>query len=174
MALQLSEVLADPPGAARRVEAASTLWRCTVMVTTPSTVALRLVLRPNPPFDSLGYPVEAAWLILRADGTAAAVCPEPPDARRWLHRNAGRYRGWPPGSQAGTLCLQYPHDPPALRWTWQDGLEALVLVVHRHLVFEEYWRRTGRWPVEDAPHGHGRRPHPILHSSTRRTLKEIA
>lgn len=180
MAVDLTEVLSDPACAARRVEAANGLWRCTVMVATGRLVVLRLIMRPNPPFGAHGYPVEAAWLVLRADGSVAAIPPEPPTSRRWLHRNAGRFRGWPVTNQAGTLCLQYPYDPPQLRWSWSDGLEALVQVMHRHLVFEEYWRREGRWPTEDAPHGHPGhpghpgRPHPLTDPRTRRILQEIA
>lgn len=174
MALQLTAVLADPATAALQIEAANALWRCSVMVACGTSVTLRLVMRPFPPFDAQGYPVESVWLILRADGSVAAVCPEPEEHRRWKHRNSGRYSGWPPGGEAGTLCLWYPYDPSALRWTWDDGLVSLAHVVHRHLWAEERWRRTGKWPFEDAPHGHGAHPHPITDPRTIRILREIA
>ena len=47
-----------------------------------------------------------------------------------------------------------PLDHRALRWEWNDGLEQYVLRLQRHLFFEEFNRREGHWPVEDAPHGH--------------------
>jgi hypothetical protein len=50
-----------------------------------------------------------------------------------------------------------------------DGLEALVTLVHQHLIFEEAWRRTGDWPCEDAPHGPaGDKPHPVTTARMRR------
>lgn len=72
--------------------------------------------------------------------------------RRWKHRNPSPM-GYEFGDLAGELCLYYPGDPRALRWEWDDGLVEFVSRVHRHLFFEEHWRRTGSWPVEDAPHG---------------------
>ena len=62
-------------------------------------------------------------------------------------------------ARLGQLCLWFPDDPPELKWDWSDGLVAYITVVHRHLQAEEFWRRTGRWPAEDAPHGEG--VHPI-------------
>lgn len=40
-------------------------------------------------------------------------------------------------AQIAGLCLQYDRDDPALRWLPSDGLEPLVTLVHRHLIFEE-------------------------------------
>lgn len=176
MALSLNQVLADPAAAARQLEAANHLWRCTVMVAAPSSVMLRLVLRPNPPFDDHGYPVECVWLALHADGLIAAILPDDGAGRRWKHRYPGRFSMWPPRQRyCGTLCLHYPEDPPALRVSWDDGLASIVMVVHRHLLFEEWWRRTGRWPVEDAPHGHAEhRPHPVTHHRTRQLVRELS
>lgn len=176
MALSLSDVFENPPAAIRHLEDTNHLWRAAIMVRAPTLLVLRLVLRPNPPFDLQGFPVECIWLLLGRRGWWLAVPPEPVTARRWKHRNSGVFSMWPQRSQAGTLCLQYPHDPLPLLVTWADGLEAIVQAVHRHLVFEEIWRRTDRWPAEDAPHGQprGRPYHPITAASTRRLLREMA
>ena len=68
----------------------------------------------------------------------------------------------------GELCLWYPGDPRALRWEWADGLSSYLTVVHRHLQAEEFYRRNGTWPSEDAPHGPG--PHPIRSPELRRIV----
>jgi hypothetical protein len=88
--------------------------------------------------------------------------------RRWKHRNPSPL-GYPFGDLAAELCLYYPGDPRALRWEWEDGFVAYVSRVHRHLFYEEYWRRTGSWPVEDAPHGEPEADvHPITTAFMRR------
>lgn len=74
------------------------------------------------------------------------------ELRDWKHRNPSPM-GPEFGHLAGDLCLFYPGDPRALRWEWADGFIAYLARVQRHLYFEEQWRRTGNWPVEDAPHG---------------------
>ena len=99
-------------------------------------------LRPPAALKAAGYPMSYARVTVLADGD---VWPFPRRAAglRFLHRNL-----MPPA----TLCLQWDGDDPALRWLWDDGFEDLVGRVHRHLCWEEYWRRNSRWPVEDAPH----------------------
>lgn len=88
--------------------------------------------------------------------------------RRWNHRNLSPF-GYQFGYLAAELCLYYPGDPRALRWEWDDGFVAYVSRVHRHLFYEEYWRRTGAWPVEDAPHGEPKGDvHPIATAFMRR------
>jgi hypothetical protein len=176
VALSLSQVLADPDAAAQHLQAANHLWHCTVLVAAPSSVTLRLVLRPNPPFDSHGYPVECAWLALHADGLIAAILPDGGAGRRWKHRYPGTFSMWPPHRRGhGTLCLHYPEDPQVLKVSWADGLARIVMVVHRHLLFEEWWRRTGRWPVEDAPHGPAPRGrHPITDPTTRQLVRKLS
>ncbi|OFE16456.1 hypothetical protein BA895_19055 [Humibacillus sp. DSM 29435] len=52
------------------------------------------------------------------------------------------------------LCLQHPGDDPALLWLWDDGLEDLLTRVRLHALSEEAFRREGRWPGEELPHGH--------------------
>ncbi len=71
----------------------------------------------------------------------------------------------------GELCLWCPGDPRQLRWAWSDGLAAYITIVHRHIQAEEYWRRTGRWPAEDAPHGGT--SHPIQTSAMRTAATRV-
>ena len=54
---------------------------------------------------------------------------------------------------SGPLCLWYPHDPSARRWTHDMGLRVLIEMIRRHLLAELEWRRTGRWILEEAAHG---------------------
>jgi SEC-C motif len=51
------------------------------------------------------------------------------------------------------LCLYYHHDPPERRWKEEDGVLRLFDLARRHLLSEHMWRQTGRWPVDEAPHG---------------------
>lgn len=122
------------------------------VVRTNQKLAVFLVdLRPYPELAAAGYPTERVRISVWRDGRIMAI-PEP-DGRSWQHRNV---------SVLGELCLWYPDDPRGLRWEWADGLLAYLVVVHRHLQAEEFARRNdGAWPVEEAPHGGGDRPHPI-------------
>lgn len=125
----------------------------------------------RPPAPELAdFPTEAVRLSVFADGHALAV-PVGGDSRSWCHRYphpsiAELSRGLIPQrreSLFGALCLWDPRDPRHLRWGWEDGLDAFIRMVQRHLWYEEYWRRTGDWPVEDTPHGERADglPHPI-------------
>lgn len=51
-----------------------------------------------------------------------------------------------------SLCMWYPYDPPGRRWTRQDAPVVLVGHVIAHLAREQWWRRTGEWVGEQAPH----------------------
>jgi hypothetical protein len=97
------------------------------------------------------FPDERARVSVRPDGEVYAF-PLGPSPRRWQHRQPSPL-GPGFGHLAADLCLFYPGDPRSLRWEWPDGLIAYIVRVQRHLFFEEHWRRTGNWPVEDAPHG---------------------
>jgi hypothetical protein len=119
-----------------------------------------LTLRPLPALEAVGYPTERVRIALLPDGRAHVYVLDGRD-RPFKHRNPAPCRG---------LCLEYPRDDPALRWLPDDGFEALVSVVHRHLMFEEAWRRYGQWPCEDAPHGdRPGPPHPVV---TKRMKRE--
>lgn len=52
----------------------------------------------------------------------------------------------------GSLCMWKPDDPPTKRWVHVDGLAALLAYIRTHLVREAWWRETGEWAGEEAPH----------------------
>lgn len=122
---------------------------------------LEAEFQPTLELEANGYPIEIARIAQFAD----VRHPEPyvhpiGPARTWEHR----YGLSPRHGCLEQLCLWYPDDAEHLVWTWDRGLIDLIGIARRHLWYEEHFRRTGRWPVEDAPHG--RRPdgqrHPIL------------
>lgn len=55
-------------------------------------------------------------------------------------------RGWT------RLCIWYPGDPPDRVWGPNDGLLALFGMISEHLLKEAWWRETGEWIGEEAPH----------------------
>jgi hypothetical protein len=52
----------------------------------------------------------------------------------------------------GSLCMWFPYDPPEHRWQRRDGPVALLGHIAAHLIREEWWRRTGEWVGDEAPH----------------------
>ncbi|MEU9048633.1 MULTISPECIES: hypothetical protein [unclassified Kitasatospora] len=52
----------------------------------------------------------------------------------------------------GSLCIWYPYDPAEQRWVLRDGPTVLLGLIIAHLLKEEWWRRTGEWPGQEAPH----------------------
>lgn len=52
----------------------------------------------------------------------------------------------------GSLCMWYPRDPEERRWVRSDGLVALIGLAIQHLFREAWWRETGEWLGEEAPH----------------------
>ncbi|WP_199820991.1 hypothetical protein [Streptomyces fulvoviolaceus] len=154
MAYPLSQVLAGPPAAADHLlhsEAIYGVEQASGRTGPGGAALLELTLRPLPALKRENYPIERVRLVIRPDQTVHAF-PLGLVDRLFKHRN-------PPPLK--DLCLQYPGDDTALRWIPEDGLEPLVTLVHRHLLYEEAWRRTGTWPAEDAPHGepsHGTHP----------------
>lgn len=116
-----------------------------------SAVVLCLTLEPWEALAAIGYPVEQVRVVMWPSGRIIAV-PCRGWTREWKHRVPLEF------SVFEELCLWDPGDPRGLRWSWSDGLEAYVTVVHRHLQAEEFWRRHRCWPAEDAPHGDGPRP----------------
>lgn len=55
--------------------------------------------------------------------------------------------------KSAELCLYYRADPEERRWLLEHGLLGLFNLGRIHLANEHMWRKTGRWPGEDAPHG---------------------
>ena len=51
------------------------------------------------------------------------------------------------------LCLYYRRDPLERQWGPRDGLLRLFDLARIHLDAEHIWRRTERWPLEEAQHG---------------------
>jgi hypothetical protein len=51
------------------------------------------------------------------------------------------------------LCMWRPKDPPQMKWQPNDGLLVLLRYIQLHLFREEWWRETGEWLGEEAPHG---------------------
>lgn len=118
---------------------------------------LLLELTPPMDFEEAGFPVETTKLVLWLEGQPVAY-PLNATSRIWRHRN-----------QTRDLCLWYEEDPRPLTWEKGDGLTVFISIVHRHLLWEECARRTGEWPVEDAPHGRG--DHPITQRATRKAVR---
>ncbi|WP_082948693.1 hypothetical protein [Mycobacterium sp. 1274756.6] len=106
-----------------------------------------LTLAPPPELVIAGYANEGARVSISPAGEIFSFPLGP--RREWKHR----YSFNPDGGCIRQLCLWFPEDPRPLRWVPDDGFEDYVARVHRHLFYEEFWRRTGFWPTEDAPHG---------------------
>ncbi|MFI1386689.1 hypothetical protein [Embleya sp. NPDC020886] len=161
MAYPLNRVLADPAAAADHMLHAHTVYgveRATGRTGPVGAALLEFTLRPLPAFERENYPTERVRIVIRHDHTIHAF-PLDSAHRAFKHRNP---------APVEDLCLQYPDDDTALRWIPDDGLEPLITLIHRHLLYEEAWRRTGTWPAEDAPHGqpaHG--VHPLRTVKTR-------
>lgn len=145
-------VLTDPAGVVRAVEelpgvhVTRTLdWR--------QGVELEATFEPTLVQRREGFPDERARVLVRRVGQPLSY--PRGERRRWKHLNPPTHLINPDEAWMGdSLCLWYPRDPRPLRWEWQDGLPAYFDRLHRHLLMEEQWRRTGRWPSEDAEHGH--------------------
>jgi hypothetical protein len=146
VATPLTEALSDPPTVAANLATSGQVYGVISAVgrrTTLGGAIFELNLRPLPALEEQGYPTERVRIAISPDGDAHAYVLDGRD-RQFLHRNPAPTRD---------LCLQYEKDSDALRWLPGDGFEPLISLVHRHLMFEEAWRRHGEWPCEDAPHG---------------------
>jgi hypothetical protein len=148
----LEQVLTEPEQVARDVSAALHGVALAVRDANRRRVIFDALLAPPKAFLAQGYPHEEVHILVTSDGGVFAV--PFTDRRSWHHRNG----------DSGDLCLWYEEDAPELRWTWEDGFDVYLMMVHRHVVYEEYYRRHGRWPVEDTPHGRGQ--HPIVRLET--------
>lgn len=164
----MKQALADPEGAAEHLLRHAAVYgvaEATGRALTNGGTVIELTLRPLPALAADGYPAEQVRIALLPDGRVHAY-PRNGGDRMYKHRNIWPHRD---------LCLQYDRDDPALRWMPTDGLEALVTLIHRHLIFEEAWRRTGDWPGEDVPHSpDGDKPHPVKTARMRREVTRWA
>ena len=168
MAYPLTDVLADPQRAARDLEHDGIVYgvRAACGRTTEHGAAvLEMTLEPQPGLRAEGYLPERIRIVVLRDERAFTYVLSG-RGRNFKHRNPAPSR---------SLCLFYDEDVPDLRWRPEDGLGEFVTIVRRHLVFEEFWRRTGRWPCEDAPHGPAiGGVHPIITAETRAIARRWA
>lgn len=169
------EVFRDPDEVVRHLTSSGVihgLVDMSAVYTSSELVVFWLTLEPWAPMAARGYPTERVTVTVirpphpKSRLTPPIAIPAAPDHRTWKHRNASAAEL----AELGNLCLWYPGDPRPLRWEWDDGLAAFITIVHRHLQAEEYARRNGCWPVEDAPHGEGE--HPIQSVALRRIVQE--
>lgn len=169
--LGLDDVLDDPRGIAEYLVESRCIFGLIdieVRIAVRNMVVFWLTLEPWTPMAERGYPTEHVSITVWPGGRVTAV-PIAASGRGWEHRNLyllGDLR------YVGDLCLWYPRDPRTLRWEWSDGLVSYVTIVHRHLQAEEFFRRNGTWPSEDAPHGAGY--HPIRTLAMRQAALEGA
>lgn len=95
-----------------------------------------------------GYPSEIVRLEITSTGDVEAY-PVAAQPRVWRHRYPSDGRHGP-----GRLCLFFPGDPAQITWSPETGsFEEILGIISRHLQAEEFFRRNGRWPWEEAPHG---------------------
>jgi hypothetical protein len=50
------------------------------------------------------------------------------------------------------LCMWFPSDPDSRKWRREDGLLKLIDTAVMHLFKELYFRESGEWLGEEAPH----------------------
>ena len=164
----LEEVMLSPNSVAEELEALECVDSISVKRVHKDRIVFQAVLLPydlTSVFISQNYPIETINIVILSNGQIYSI-PKSGKGRRWKHRyylyNVPMH-----------LCLWYPHDPTELRWLWKDGLKEYVRIVARHLICEEYWRRTGQWPLEDAPHGyHSKGDHwPIITPEMLKVIK---
>lgn len=48
--------------------------------------------------------------------------------------------------------MWFPYDERNARWTRREGARVLLGHIVVHLLREEWWRRTGEWIGDEAPH----------------------
>lgn len=151
MVTSLTYVLENPGVVSRVLEdALFGVLADRVLVTRDGGAVVDFTFSPLPELKASGYLNERARISIRPDGSIYAF-PLGPE-RPWKHRQPSPLAGLAMGHFAAELCLYYPGDPIGLKWTWAHGLEQYVTRVHRHLFYEEFYRREGYWPIEDAPH----------------------
>jgi len=89
------------------------------------------------------YRLAAAFLFSPDTRDPLVLCLDGPrGAQASRHRNSD-----------AELCLYYKDDPPERRWKEDDGLLRLFDLARQHVTAEHLWRKTRRWPIDEAPHG---------------------
>jgi len=83
------------------------------------------------------------------EGDPEVLCLDGP--RLSKHRNPPFDNGIE--GKSARLCLYHQQDQPERRWLPKHGLIGLFDLGRIHLANEFEWRRSNRWPGEDAPHG---------------------
>jgi hypothetical protein len=148
--INMREVLDDPYGVCEFIAGPDgpfpVIW-ADVEAADKKCVILHVEFRPVRALHRLGFPDETAGIFADRSHHILTV-PHDAGGRSWLHRNP----------LIGDLCLWYPGDPRGLRWDWEDGFDAYLGLVSKHLQAEEWYRRGNPWPFEDAPHGDGPPP----------------
>lgn len=148
MAISMTQVLENPSLVARQIAADPALpfiSSARVAYRSRTRLEMRVQFEPWAAMAAKNYPTEKVRLGITADGDVT-VFAMPGDRRDWEHKN--------PQEAGGGLCLYFPEDPEALVWAPErNTFEELLGIISRHLQAEEYRRRNGRWPWEDAPHG---------------------
>jgi hypothetical protein len=146
MATTMNQVLADPRAVAKQIvedPALPYVSSARVVKSSRRGVKINVRLEPWEAMGAAGYPRERIRLEIDASGRVR-VYPISSAARKWEHRHPN----------GGPLCLFYPGDPEPIVWSPETGsLEELLGIISRHVQAEEFYRREGRWPWEDAPHG---------------------
>jgi hypothetical protein len=160
--ISITEALRHPERAASRLvdeKLVFGLRDVKVVGADPQAAVFELVLDPWAPMAAEGYPREVLAVLINRSGDAYAM-PRGDAGRHWKHRFPDMVLRECTPPCLGQLCLYYPDDPREFRWEASDGLEAFVTMAHRHLMAEEYWRRSGErcWPAPDAPHRRSSKP----------------
>lgn len=150
-----ARVLRDPPGFCEWLNDAGVVASVhgAVLSARASMAVLDVNFQEPPDSSALNFPKEQVRVTLTSS-KEIAVAPTF-STRTWHHRYPIELpsTGLPLQYLVGGLCLWHPDDPPRLRWSWTDGVDEYLRIVQRHLWCEEYYRRFGRWPLVDAPHG---------------------
>lgn len=148
----MTEVFSDPERVAVRIQADRDLpfvSSARVIRKIPGRmVKFKLRFEPWLAMAAKGYPTEVVRVEVAPD-CDLKVFPLSTKQRTWEHRYQAN------GHMAGgPLCLYFPDDPEAIRWSPEDGtFEEILGIISRHLQAEEYHRRHKKWPWEAAPHG---------------------
>jgi hypothetical protein len=155
--ITITESLRSPRLAAARLIDCGAIYGLkdvTVLGSDSQAAVFELVLDPWAAMAAEGYPQEVIAVLVHREGEAYAS-PHSDTGRHWKHRYPMEVLRPCKPRHLGQLCLWYPWDPRERRWHKEDGLETFITMAHRHLMAEEYWRRSGfrEWPAPDAPHG---------------------